>query len=350
MSALGRGRQASSVWAPTALAAASIFVIYLIRNAILPFVIAGGVGFVMDPLIQWLQPRLAGRRWIPALALFILLLVATGALAYWIGTIAVDDAAQLAQNGPAMLHRLLTQLFGPQGVTVFGKSYTADTITQDLQTEFAPVVGPAGYAEGLGLGLATLLGVFLTFVLIPYFLISGPRVVAGTIWLLPPERRAAVHRLLPRIVPVLRRYLIGIAAIVACTAVAAYAGFGLLFALPHAVLLSVAVGFLELIPALGPFTSLVLVGLSSLQQHSIGKAAGLMAYAVALRLVIDNVLGPIVLGRSAQLHPVAIIFAFVVGASLFGILGLLLAVPIAACIVIVLEYYYREPGEPGRVP
>lgn len=108
-------------------------------------------------------------------------------------------------------------------------------------------------------------------------------------------------------------------------------------------------GVLEIIPALGPFTSLVLVAFSSLQEHGVETSVGLMAYAIFLHLGIDNVLGPLVLGRSSKLHPVAIIFAFVVGASLFGVVGLLLAVPAAACLMIVLEQYYADPigREPG---
>jgi predicted PurR-regulated permease PerM len=162
---------------------------------------------------------------------------------------------------------------------------------------------------------------------------------------LPPERRGTVRSMLPRAVPLLRRYLIGVAGVVAFTAAAAWIGFGLIFHLPHAVLLAIVVGALEIIPALGPFASAVLVGLTAIQQHSIWAAVGLGAYAVALRLVIDNLVGPLLLGRAARVHPVVVIFAFVLGASLFGVIGLLLAVPVAACTKMALQAYYAEPIE-----
>jgi predicted PurR-regulated permease PerM len=56
-----------------------------------------------------------------------------------------------------------------------------------------------------------------------------------------------------------------------------------------------------------------------------------------------------VLGRAAQLHPVVIIFSFFSGAALFGIIGLLLAVPVAAAIKIILGVYYAEPVK-GQTP
>lgn len=344
----GPTRRASQRWALAIVAALIVVLVFLIRYEILPFVIAAAVGFIFDPLLQWLQPRLGGRRWVSAILLYLLLILVAGLAVYWVGSVIVRDVANLATNGPTAIHGLISEIIGPQGTTIFGQTITADSLTRDLQSKVAGLIGPATYAMGVGIGIAVLLGVFLTLVLMPYFMISGPRLVDGMVWLLPPNRRASARRLLPRITPVLRRYMVGVVVVVCCTSIAAYAGFGLVFHLPHAVLLSIAVGALETIPALGPFTSLVLVGLSAIQQHSVGVTVGLIAYAVFLRLGIDNVLGPVVLGQSAKLHPVAVIFAFVVGAAIFGVVGLLLAVPTAASIVIVLEQCYADPSSQGE--
>jgi predicted PurR-regulated permease PerM len=56
--------------------------------------------------------------------------------------------------------------------------------------------------------------------------------------------------------------------------------------------------------------------------------------------------GPLVLGHAARLHPVVVIAGFIYGAMLFGVVGLLLAVPAAMCIKIALEHYYAEPIKP----
>ena len=195
-----------------------------------------------------------------------------------------------------------------------------------------------------GFGIALLLGLILTLALIPYFLFSGPEIAASTLWLVPPERRVSVSSVLPRIIPMLRRYLIGVTCVVTYTAILAYVGFGLIFRLPHAVLLSLAVGVLEIIPSLGPAASFVLVGLAAVEhERSLGAIALLGAWAVGLRLSIDNVFGPIVLGRAVNVPRVVIMLSFVLGAVLFGIVGLVLAVPIAACTKIVLDAYYSEP-------
>ena len=120
-----------------------------------------------------------------------------------------------------------------------------------------------------------------------------------------------------------------------------------MFHLPDAVLLAFTVGLLELIPVIGPFASGALVGVIAIQQSGIVAAALLFGFAIALRLSIDNLVGPLVLGEAARIHPVVMIVSFVCGAILFGVVGLLIAVPVAVCIKITLADYYAEPVAPA---
>ena len=99
---------------------------------------------------------------------------------------------------------------------------------------------------------------------------------------------------------------------------------------------------------IGPLSSAALVGIVAVQQASLYDAALLVGFVIGLRLSIDNIVGPLVLGQAARLHPVVIIAGFVCGAMLFGVLGLLLAVPAAMCVKILLEHYYAEPIKPDE--
>jgi predicted PurR-regulated permease PerM len=130
---------------------------------------------------------------------------------------------------------------------------------------------------------------------------------------------------------------------VAYAAVGAWLGFALVARLPNAALLALSVGLLEIVPVAGPLAAATLVGVAAVQQTSIAGALSLIGFVIALRLSIDNLVGPLVLGQATRLHPVVIIAAFVCGAMLFGVVGLLLAVPSAVCIKLALEHYYAEP-------
>jgi predicted PurR-regulated permease PerM len=333
-------------WAIAAVLAVIAVLLYEIRIALLPFVFAAAVAFVFDPLIEGVQRRLGSPRWPVATGLYLVILAVLLAAGYWIGATAAADLIDIAARAPEILRHFLDEAVGSRGVTLLGRNYTPDGIVQSLREALRGMIGLGAMGHAAGAAISVVFGTFLMLVLMPYFMISAPRLAAGSIWLLPPERRRSVEELLPKIVPVLRRYLVGLFLVVLYTAMVAWVGFGAVFRLPHAILLAIAVGVLELVPVVGPLTSAAIVGLVAVQQSGIGAAALLFAFAIALRLSIDNVVGPIVLGQAARLHPVVVIISFVCGAILFGVVGLLLAVPIAVCIKITLQQYYAEPIKP----
>jgi predicted PurR-regulated permease PerM len=330
-------------WPIAAALAVVAIVLYAVRYALLPFVFAAAIAFVADPLIRAGQRGLGVPRWVAAALTYIAVLAIFGAAVYAIGLNAIRDLVNLIENGPALTRNLVEQAVGSDGVVMFGKTYTAEEIMRRLGDATDHLLSP-GVATAVGsFAVSGLFGVFLTLVLTPYFMISGPRLAAGSIWLIPPERRQSVLLLLPKIVPTLRRYLIGIVLVVAYTCAIAWIGFGPVFRLANAAVLAVTVGILEIIPVVGPLSSAALVGIVAAQQQSLQAAAFLVGFVIALRLSIDNLVGPLVLGQAARLHPVVIIAGFVCGAMLFGVVGLLLAVPTAMCIKIALEHYYAEP-------
>jgi len=125
---------------------------------------------------------------------------------------------------------------------------------------------------------------------------------------------------------------------------AAYLGLGLLLGIRHAVFLAVLTGLLEMIPVIGPASAAVLAGLVALRQaDSVASIVAYAIYATALRLSIDQLLGPVVLGHAARLHPSVIIFCFLAGGLLFGIPGVIMAVPVALAIKVGLATIYDEP-------
>jgi predicted PurR-regulated permease PerM len=354
---LSQKRSRVGGWPIAAALAVLAVILYAVRYALLPFVFAVAIAFVTDPLIRNLQTRLGTARWPVAALLYIVIALLLSAAGYLVVSTAAGDLVRIAAAAPETIRKLITQAFGPAGVSIFGQRYTPDQLADGLFQAVQKLVGVDVAARVAGLGLSGVFGAFLVLVLTPYFMISGPHLAAGAIWLIPPERRQSVLVLLPRIVPVLRRYLIGVFLVVVYTSLVAWIGFGVVFRLPHAILLSITVGVLELIPVVGPLASATIVGLVAIRGGELWSAVFLMAFAIGLRLSIDNLVGPVVLGQAARVHPVVVIIAFVVGAMLFGVVGVLLAVPVVVCIRIALEHYYSEPisggeadnrGVPGR--
>lgn len=330
-------------WAIAAVLAVVALLLYEIRVALLPFVFAIAVAFVTDPLVVAGQKRWGLRRWVVASLVYLVFLLALGGAGYVLVGSAVRDLVHLVGQAPEIAQHLLQEIVGERGITLLGKTYTPEGLVTAVAAAVKGAIGFTIVAKAGQIVIGAVFGLVLALVLMPFLMISGPRLAAGAIWLIPPERRASVTALLPKLLPVLRRYLVGIAVVVAYTVTAAWIGFGLLAGLPSAPLLSIAVGVLEIVPVVGPTASMIIVGLTAVQQSTLSAAILLMAFVVGLRLSIDNLVGPLVLGQATRLHPVIIIASFLCGAILFGIVGLLLAVPAAVCLKLTLEHYYAEP-------
>jgi predicted PurR-regulated permease PerM len=108
-------------------------------------------------------------------------------------------------------------------------------------------------------------------------------------------------------------------------------------------LLALLTGILETIPIIGSTTAAIIAGLVSL--HTATGLSSILAfalYAVLLRLSIDQIVAPLVLGSAANVHPVLIIFCFLTGAALLGIPGVILAVPAALTVKAALTTLYGD--------
>jgi len=305
-------------------------VLHLLQNILLPFVIAAVVAYLCAPLIDWLATRTHLPRRPVALCLLVLLIAATavqGLLADLHG--AVADFVRTMVGAHSV--RLSSSTLDAERL--------ADLIAGGLQQE---LTGPQ-LLRLAGWGAAGLFGFMLVWVLIGYFLLDSRAIAAGLLWLVPPRLRARAEQIWHELDPLLRRYFIGVAAVVAYATAVAYLGLGLVLGLHHALILALLTGVLEVIPMVGPVAAAVIAGIVAVQQAATSVDVWAYAgYATALRLSIDQLVGPIVLGNAARVHPVVVIFCFLAGGALFGIVGMILAVPIALLVKVALSVHYRE--------
>ena len=325
-----------------------VVALHVLSWVLLPFVLGAVVAFLCEPVLDVLTRRLGAPRWVAGAGLW-LVLFAVGAGIFAAAVLSLArEAARLAQHGPNLVRDLLVQALGPDGLQVFGVQLTPDRIAQELE---------AHVGAGLKVGSVVKTGIHLMagaagvvmFAAVSFFMIlSGPTVARGVLWLIPPAQRPGVRRLLPRMLSVVRRFYVGVLAIVVFTTAAAFVGYGLVFHVHGALVLALTLGLLETVPAIGPMVSAGIVAFVGLQMHSPALMGFMIAYAIGLRVVIDDVVAPPVLGRSVALHPVVVMLAYALGAVLFGVTGLLLAVPATACIRVWLEAAYGDT--PALVP
>jgi predicted PurR-regulated permease PerM len=249
-------------------------------------------------------------------------------------------AADLQGNVTAFLRVLL----GNGTLELLGQRLDAGGVGAMIARDAQAWMAQDGHLlEVAALGAAGFFAGILTIVLLGYFLVDAHRIGRGLAWLIPPRHRPLTARVGRDLEPLLRRYFIGVGLVVLYASTAAYIGLGLVLRIQHAVFLALITGLLELIPFVGPGASAVIAGLVAVQQASSGwSIIAYIIYATALRISIDQFFGPLVLGRAAYVPPVLVIFCFLAGGLLFGIVGVILSVPVALCIKVLLREIYQE--------
>jgi predicted PurR-regulated permease PerM len=336
------------------LVAIAVFVfLYLIHAVLLPFVVAGVTAYVFTPVVEGLARHTRLPRLACAFIVFAMLMAIVAAVGYVALPGLLRETIRLLTDLEAVIQTMLEHFMGSGTIQLLGQPTTASQIAAKAVGGLRDYVQRA--SSILTLVTWTFVGIFsffLTWTLLAYFLISGHRVARGILWLFPPQWRPQTGRILLRLHPILRRYFTGIAIVVTYACVAAYIGLGLILNLHHAAFLAVFTGFLEIVPVIGPVVSAVVAGLVAVMHaQTLWSILAYVIYATALRLSIDQLVGPIVLGKAARVHPSLIIFCFLSGGLLFGIAGMILAVPVALTIKVTLATIYRAPlvGEPKRV-
>jgi predicted PurR-regulated permease PerM len=312
---------------------------------LLPFVIAGLVAYICAPAIEWFAERTRLPRALFAVAAFLALLVFASLLAMLGMPSLIGGLRNIVTDLQGIVTDVVRGAIGSAQVTLMGEAMNAEAIAQAVMANARSWVADAGRIAALGTAtFATMIGAILTLVLLFYLLLSGPAIARGLLALVPPGQRPLVHDVALQSDPLVRRYFVGVVVIVVYSSTAAYFGLGFVLGVPHAALLALMTGLFETIPFVGPIAAAVIAGLVALRYaNGIGPIIAYAIYATTLRLSIDQLLGPVVLGAAARLHPVVVIFCIVAGGALFGVVGVILAVPVALVLRTTLAILYDEP-------
>jgi predicted PurR-regulated permease PerM len=345
-------RETAEVRAVVVTFVALALFVYLIGFIVLPFVIAGIIAYICTPLLDWLAGRTGLPRPLFAVLLFLLLVGLAGFTVAVAGRHLVAETGSTVTDLQGTLDHLLHRAGDGEPLRLFGQSIDLNEAVRAIGDRTHDWLGrPDRLMLVAGYGFAAAIGTFLTVVLLCYFLVSGKSVARGLFWLVPPSRRPLVAQIGGRLDPVLKRYFIGLLVIVIYAVIAAYIGLGVILGIDHAFLLALLTGVLETIPFIGSTTAAIVAGLVSL--HTATGLSSILAfalYAVLLRLSIDQIVAPLVLGSAANVHPVLIIFCFLAGAVLLGIPGVILAVPAALTVKATLATLYGDDAEVGAAP
>ena len=194
------------------------------------------------------------------------------------------------------------------------------------------------------LGGSYVVYLFIIPILAFYFVTDSRSLRAGALSLLAEKQRPPADQLLDRLNYVLSRYIRG--QLLLCLIIGVLTGAILWGAgvRDTVLLLAILAGLAQLIPIVGSVVVGIPVVAVPLLQHGWVSALIVLILYVVLNIIQANLLVPIILGREVRLHPVIIIIALLIGGEFLGILGMIVAVPVAAMIKVTHQWYRDLPS------
>lgn len=330
-------RQQVTYWG--IVTAVFLLLLWSIGNVLMPFILGGAIAYFLDPVADRLESAGLSRGAATAvitiasvLAFVLLTLLVVPAL--------INQAIQLFNMAPEYARNIsnaLTQRF--PGILDEGSTLrtSLETVGDTIQSRGAQLV------ETALASVASVVNVLVIIVIVPvvavYLLLAWDDMVAEIDDLLPLDHKATIRKLASEIDRTLSSFIRGMGTV--CLVLGTYYAIALiLVGLQFGLVVGFVAGLLTFIPYLGALIGGILaIGLAMFQFWgdwlSIGLVAGIFFFGQTME---GNVLTPNLVGSSVGLNPVWLILALSVFGALFGFVGMLVAVPLAAAIGVIARF------------
>ncbi|HYK97961.1 MAG TPA: AI-2E family transporter [Candidatus Acidoferrales bacterium] len=340
-----------SRWSPTtkrvvvvAFLALAVLIIWRAGDIVEPFVWAAILSYVLLPVVGAIQRRLGFGRTLSALIVFLGVLAVIFGGGRVLAPRLADNAHDLQQTWPVLFanaRQTISDTFDQVGLGDLDDALIGPNL-QDLERQLQTMA--SRNALPLVVGAGHFLLQFLIFLIGTFLMLrDAPRLLSKIQQNVPREHRNEILHVLRDTNAMLGRYIRGQLVLVTLMSTVTTIGLTIL-GVPYSVLLGIMTGALETIPFVGPITAGAIACLVALghpnpfgwsQLAYVGVVAAM--YTI-LRHAEDYLVIPTVIGRAVRLHPAVVIFALLTGGATFGLLGIVLAVPVAATLRLVLIY------------
>jgi len=337
----------SNKWYWLVVLTISGFLIYILAPVLTPFMIAAILAYIGDPLVDKLEARKIPRMLAVTIVFIVLSLFAITALIILVPMLE-KQIVILAQKIPVYIETIQTKII-PWLSTRVGVDIAIDPeqLKQSLNIDWKQAGGVAttviSYITRSGAFLAA---VAANVVLIPvvtfYLLRDWDIMVARVCELLPRKSEPVVSKIAKESDEVLGSFLRGQLLVMLALSLIYSVGLGIV-GLELALLIGLIAGLVSFVPYLGFIVGIVMASIAALMQF--GDMTHLLYVGLVFmvgQMLEGMVLTPALVGDRIGLHPVAVIFAVLAGGQLFGFLGILLALPVAAVLLVILRYLHEQ--------
>ncbi len=351
----------------------AIVILYVSRPVITSLILAGILAFLLNPIIKLFCRYLRFPRWLAVAVSYLLLLVAV-VLVPVLMTPAVVNAAQdidvqvlkLLDDMTVGLQQWLESIRQIQlahgtldlsPVVDPALEVLGGVVPQTLTPSGSQVVNsiPSAFQLATGLAstvvstlLAAVLAGVITMIFSVYISLDLPNITHSLLFLIPMPHRTEYMILLEQVRRVWSAYLRGELLLMLIVGTMTSLG-NLALGVPGALLLGIIAGLLEVLPNVGPVLAMVPAVLLALIQGSSVLPVSNLLFAVIVGVfyamvqqIENNLIVPRVIGNAIEVHPILVMAGVIVGASVGGIFGALIASPLLATMRVLSQFVYNK--------
>jgi predicted PurR-regulated permease PerM len=332
-------------WVPTIVfVSVALYLLYAAsRVALIPVLASLALAYLLNPLVHQVERRGVSRPVAAIVALAAVTLVAAAFLTFVIP----DLWEQGASAGQKVLRYFTPESAARQRAVLRRYSPLLDRVAGErletfLSDPVQAVGSPAAWVAGGLTGFLSTAAASLDLLLVPFFvfyiLVDFQKWRESFEDLIPPRFRETFSRLFDEVGRILESYVRGQLLIALVMAALYAAGFALV-GVPAWAGIAALAGFLNAIPYVGTALGLVLAtGFTLADGGGLWQLAGVVAVFVVVQSVEGYYLTPRILGSRLSLHPMAVFLGLLIGGKLFGLLGIILAVPTIAIAKVFLKF------------
>ena len=331
---------------------AALWLTYVLRKPLTWIFIAAFITIAVSGPINFLSRRM--RRGLAVAIVYLCLVLTPFALIALLVPPIVEQGNNLVQNLPDYAQQITQFVNDNDRLRQLQDDYD---ITGKLEEEAGKLPGRLGAAAGvlsdIGIGLINSIFAAVTILVLSLFMGSSGRRFLDT-WArrYPPEREAWMRNLFQRIGNAIGNYMAGALLQATIAGVSSYIVM-LILGIQYALPLAVIVFVLDLLPLVGATLGALIVGVVTLFSDFPVDTAVWAVFAIVYQQVENNIIQPRIQSRALQLDPLVVLVSVLFGSTLAGVLGALLAIPVAASIQITLHEYLalrradRQPAAHG---
>jgi len=351
----------TKLWLLSLITIGLVVGLYLVRNLLPPFILALLLAYLLNPLVELILRHARLPRLVAVLLIYLgFLVVAALFLALLIPALANEirqanlDLQELMGNiarWVADTERQVINVFGTP-LDLLGLYRQFEVNAHEALTAGASYL--ASRTAGFIFGLASVFGWLLVILVVVFYLLKDADQIGRYLAdLVPAAYRADLWQFERELKTTMNAYIRG--QLLLCLIIGTITTVSLwALGIRNALLLGIIAGLLEAVPNLGPVIATVpavivalLQGSTWLPLPSWGVALVVIGLYIIIQQLENNLIVPKVLGDSVNLHPVIVLFGLLAGASIAGVLGMLLATPTIAVLRLVARYVARWLLEQG---